>query len=252
MDISHLKLKLDLREIVAGNSFGKYQNDAYLRILGHIKTGKSSVNPLEIGYKWVDQNYQPSFKNQDRSLNSYKPGTKHQVDPPIQLCHRGLHACRLPEQTRRYWTPRNDHHLLEVSLSGELDEGHDKVAAQKLKVLRELPHDYQPEGWTILADSSQVYNGGNDSVDDLPAVITRRQMIWKKNGKLHRKHGPAVITCQNTPIGARLPPIKEYYLHGRKVSELECLSRKPLISPIIQNPRLRGGGYSSVHKDRPF
>ena len=70
----------------------------------------------------------------------YEVGKTYEMDGEIELCERGFHFCRTMAQVFGYYS-RKDCRYAEVEAVGEVKEGDDKCVTNKIRIIREIPHD---------------------------------------------------------------------------------------------------------------
>lgn len=197
--------------------------DMYLALVEkRIASGIEVALPTNIAYKWVDSNFQPRHRNKSGSFNCYTVGVRHFVNGPPILCKHGLHACRAPDETLKYWIPQAGDKLLKVMVYGNIvEETMDKLACTKMFVIKVVLNmntkltdedldkvfsQCMPDGWIKYSDGSMAhYQNGLLHHSILPAVIRKTGLQWYKWGELI-KDEPIVV--ENMPVSPMTNPYK--------------------------------------------
>jgi hypothetical protein len=83
------------------------------------------------GYKGFDKNFKCLYKQYEENKNfveSYK----------VKLCENGMHFCKLPLQTFKFYPPKDGNIYAKVEAKGALDISREKIATDNLHILNKM------------------------------------------------------------------------------------------------------------------
>ncbi len=117
----------------------------------------------------------------------YYPGRTYEIKGKLELCKRGFHYSTDPACCFYFYRLGSNVVVYELEVLGDiLSNDYYKSCTNKMKIIAPVEGIFMPCNNWCSTPITSFLNGQFKSFDDRPAFVGKKQIMWCRNGQVHR------------------------------------------------------------------